>query len=70
MKKLILSISAFALIASYSAQITYTDITPDGVVNATYLGETYSNKIERLGRAITPSVYKEVINTLWSNYDS
>jgi len=31
-----------------------------------YLGDTYPNKIERLGRAITPSVYYEVIKLLFS----
>lgn len=30
-----------------------------------YLGDTYPNKIERLGRAITPSIYYEVINRLF-----
>jgi DNA (cytosine-5)-methyltransferase 1 len=29
-----------------------------------YLGDTYPNKIERLGRAITPSVYYEVLKLL------
>lgn len=29
-----------------------------------YLGDTYPNKLERLGRAITPSVYCEVLNML------
>jgi DNA (cytosine-5)-methyltransferase 1 len=29
-----------------------------------YLGETYPNRIERLGRAITPSVYYEVLKLL------
>ena len=30
-----------------------------------YLGDTYANRIERLGRAITPSVYYEVIKRLF-----
>jgi site-specific DNA-cytosine methylase len=30
-----------------------------------YLGDTYPNRIERLGRAITPSVYYEVIKRLF-----
>ena len=29
-----------------------------------YLGDTYSNKIERLGRAVTPSIYYYLINRL------
>lgn len=29
-----------------------------------YLGDTYSNKIERLGRAVTPAIYHHLINRL------
>tara|TARA_R110000764_G_scaffold52161_2_gene113613 strand:+ start:8987 stop:10093 length:1107 start_codon:yes stop_codon:yes gene_type:complete len=33
-----------------------------------YLGDTYPNKIERLGRAITPSVYEAVLDLIWSDF--
>lgn len=32
-----------------------------------YLGDTYSNKIERLGRAITPSIYYYLLTRLFEN---
>jgi len=68
MKKLILSISAFALVASYSAQVDYTDIAPDEVVNATHLGESYALDFDG-GGTVDLNIFGLIKDTTLSTID-